>query len=137
MVLGKVRLSIVMVILTLIMAACGGTQVGSRSAEDYNQSPLTVTVPSGVDNSVVLSAAEAALEGRGWTIGTKTENEVNGALVHRDFDAKVKLKIDGGQLFIYSDSIYNGSRSDFVPTKGVPYGWLENLQTDISANLKQ
>ena len=53
----KAKLTVVTFIAAFLMVACGGGQVGDYTAEKYNQNPLTVSIPSGLDNAAVIKAA--------------------------------------------------------------------------------
>lgn len=58
----KSNLAILLVgMFALLQTACTGTRVGDYSVESYNQNPLTVAIPSAVDNASAISAAESAL----------------------------------------------------------------------------
>src|SRR5690606_10393907 len=59
--------------LALLLAACGGGRVGALSAEQYNAAPLTVAIPQGTANAVVIDAAEQALTGRGWRVVSRSD----------------------------------------------------------------
>ena len=117
-------------LLALTQAACSGTQVGTKSAEDYNARPLRVVIPSGVDNAKAIKAAETALINRDWVVTNQTDDEISGKLSHRRFDAVVNIRIEGRSLVLYSDSTYTNPQTNEV-TPGVPYGWLEYLKKDI------
>lgn len=122
--------------LVILLAACGGGRVGALSAEQYNAAPLTVAIPQGTANAVVIDAAEQALTGRGWRVVSMSDDEIVGKLVHRNYDATVAIRIEGSQAVLYSDATIQSADTD-GPTPAVPYGWLKNLKSDMETNLAQ
>lgn len=118
--------------LVLLLTGCPGTRVGTYEAEKYNQNPLTVAIPHGLENTQALKVAEEALRGRKWTVFSKTDKEVVGKLKHRHFDATTTIKLEGENLVLYSDAIYDALQMEEA-TPGVPYNWLKNLQKDIQS----
>ena len=76
----------------------------------------------------------STLEERKWTVVERSPKQVVGTLRHRDFDAKVILKVEGKQIKILNDSRYKS------PTTGelgpaVPHGWLKNIEEDLQVFL--
>lgn len=60
--------------------------------------------------------------------------QTDGTLNHRSFKAKVSLVVDHGMIRILNDSQYiSGDTGDRQP--GVPKGWLDNLQKDLTRRL--
>lgn len=104
--------------------------MGTRSAEEYNARPLKVAMPEAVDNTRAIKAAEAALLGRDWVVVSKSDDQISGKLIHRNFDATVNVKIENRYLVLYSDSTYQNPQTKEI-TPAVPYGWLENLRDDM------
>lgn len=132
---GKRGIVVVVAVLTVLLAACGGGRVGELSAEQYNDAPLTVVVPQGVSSTAVADAAEKALRGRKWEVVSRSDEEVVGHLAHRDYDARVNIVIADGLATLFSDATYDGPRQEGA-APAVPYGWLKNLQSDIGALLQ-
>ena len=130
---GRTRLVLTALLVStfvLLQSGCSNTRVDARSAEKYNQQPLMVVIPEGVDNKAAIYAAESALIGRGWAVESKSDTEISGKLNHRRFDATGNIKIEGENLVIYSDSVYLDPQTNEL-SPAVPYGWLGNLQKDI------
>jgi hypothetical protein len=114
--------------------AAGQTIVGAEEVENYNRNPLTVSVSPSLSPEEVEAVAAAALAGRKWTVVERSPQRVVGALVHRDFDAKVVLEVEGTLIRILSESSYKSpSTGQFEPA--IPKGWLKNLQKDLKALL--
>jgi hypothetical protein len=122
------------VALVILQSGCAGTHVGAKSSEDYNKSPLTVAIPTGVSDDVALDAAESAFNRRQWKVVSRSDAEITGALKHRAFDATAIIKIEDRNLVIYSDSIFIDPQTE-EQSPGVPYGWLENLRDDMRDTL--
>lgn len=117
----------------LLMAAGCNTLRGQNAQERYNAAPLTVAVPGNLSPEQVQMVMARTLTGRGWAVTSSTPDEVVGGLDHRGFQAKAILKRDGSQIKILSDSTYYvENRDEWQPS--VPYGWLENLQKDMTKN---
>ncbi len=114
----------------LSQSACSSTRVGVKEAENYNAQPLMVYIPEGVSDAAAIKAAESGLTGRRWAVVDKSEEQITGKLSHQRFDAIVNIKIEDGNLVLYSDSTYLDPQSNKAEP-AVPYGWLENLQKDI------
>jgi hypothetical protein len=114
--------------------AVGQTIVGGEEARKYNESPLTVPVPPGLSAEDVEQVIVSTLERRNWTVTEHSPQQVVATLVHRGFDAKVILKVDGNLVKILNDSRYKS------PTTGqlepaIPKGWLKNLEKDLKTFL--
>jgi len=116
--------------LALSLSACSGTRVGTKATEAYSAQPLRVVIPDGVDNAGAIKAAESALIARGWAVIDQSDEHITGKLQHRRFDATVNIKVESKSLVLYSDSTYLDPQTNEL-TPAVPYGWLQNLQTDI------
>ncbi len=127
----KSNLAILLIgMFALLQTACTGTRVGDYSVESYNQNPLTVAIPSAVDNASAISAAESALVLRRWAVIDKSDEHISGKLRHRRFDATVNIRVEERHLVLYTDSLYQDRETNQM-TPAVPYGWLKNLQEDI------
>jgi hypothetical protein len=127
----RVTFTILLVSLfALSLSACSGTHIGVKAAENYNSQPLKVYIPSEVDQASAMRAAEAALVGRSWEVVDRGDGQTTGHLKHQRFDATVNIRIESGNLVLYSDSTYTDPQTNEV-TPAVPYGWLQNLQKDI------
>src|SRR5690606_29922806 len=72
-IMARINVSVLAVAaLSILLAACGGGRVNALSAEQYNAAPLTVAIPQGTANAVVIDAAEQALTGREWRVVTRS-----------------------------------------------------------------
>ena len=125
--------SAIIVLISITLVACSNARVGENTEIAYNQSPLTVAVPAN-KASEAMDTAEAVLLGRGWNVESKSETEVIGNLVHRSFDATVAIKKEGSLLVLYSDAEHTHATTKEV-NRGVPYGWLQNLQSDLQQKM--
>ena len=123
-----------MLVWMLALSGCGGTVVGSSTVEQYNQNPMTVTIPSNLSPQEVEQTMVLTLKGRQWTVLQQSPQAVVGQLNHRQFQAKTTLKVDGDVIRILSDSYYKGDESTKLEP-GVPKGWLKNLQADLRTRL--
>jgi hypothetical protein len=116
----------------------GQTLVGAEEVQRYNANPLTVLVPPGLGQADVEAVIVSTLEGRKWTVVERSPQEIVGTLVHRDFDAKVIVKIGGpgDPLKLLSEARYKAPQTgQFEPA--VPKGWLKNLQKDLQTFLSR
>jgi len=114
---------------TIEFIGCSST-TGQDAVMKYNQTPLTVSIPSNLSPEQVQAAMVRTLVGREWQVEQQSTQEVVGTLNHRSYQAKAILKVDNGVIKILSESSYNSK-----PV--VPEAWLENLQKDLSKYLAQ
>jgi hypothetical protein len=95
---------------------------------------LTVAIPSGLSEERVESIMKRTLIARGWRVTQTSPQQTDGTLNHQSFKAKVSLVVDHGMIRILNDSQYiSGDTGDRQP--GVPKGWLDNLQKDLTRRL--
>jgi hypothetical protein len=106
-------------------------KTGQDEATKYNQTPLTVSIPSQLSPQQIEEAMVRTLVGREWHVERHSPQEVVGTLNHRSYQAKAILKVENGVIKILSESTYNAKPA--VP----PEGWLENLQRDLKKHLGQ
>lgn len=123
-----------MLVAVLVFAGCGGTRVGARAVEKYNQNPLTVNVPPNLSPQAVEDIMVLTLRRRQWTVAQQSPQEVVGTLNHRYFQAKVILKVEDNLIKLYNDSYYQQQEGGETEP-GVPLGWLRNLQSDLRTRL--
>ena len=110
------------------------TIMGAEKAAEYNRNPLTVPVPSGLSPQAVEEVMASTLQNRKWTVVQRSPQQVVGTLVHRGFDAKVVLKVEGDLIKILNESSYKSPQTGlFEPA--IPKGWLRNLQQDLKVLL--
>jgi hypothetical protein len=76
----------------------------------------------------------STLEGRKWTVVARSPEQVVATLVHRDFDAKVVLKVEGAAVKILSESTYKSPETG-KSEPAIPKGWLKNLEKDLKVFL--
>jgi len=103
---------------------------GQDVVAKYNQTPLTVNIPSNLSPEQIEEAMVHTLIGREWQVEQRSPQEVVGTLNHRSYQAKAILKVDNGVIKILSESSYKSKPA-------VPEGWLENLQKDLHKHLGQ
>ncbi len=125
--------SMVVLLLAVNLVGCS-TRVGSTAAEKYNQNPLTVAIPAGLSGEQIESVMKETLTGRGWQVEKASPQQADGTLNHRSFNAKVSLVASDGLIRILTDSRYVGENADGAQP-GVPMGWLDNLQKDLTKRL--
>jgi hypothetical protein len=114
--------------------AVGQTIMGAEEVEKYNRDPLTVPVPSGLTPQAVEEVIAFTLQNRKWTVVERSPQQVVGKLLHRGFDAKVVLKVEGDLIKILNESSYKSPQTGlFEPA--IPKGWLRNLQKDLKVFL--
>lgn len=104
------------------------TTTGKDVVAEYNQTPLTVSIPSNLSPEQVKEAMVRTFIGREWQVEQQSLQEVVATLNHRSYQAKATFKVENGVIKILSDSRYNSK-----PV--VPEAWLENLQKDLSKRL--
>ena len=117
----------------LVIAGCK-TLTGAQTVEKYNQNPLTVVVPNNLSPDEVEQAMVQVLTARQWIVTQRSPKEVVGQLTHRQWEAKVTLKVDGNVIKILSDATHKNASTGIVEP-AVPKGWLENLQGDLVKRL--
>ena len=114
--------------------AVGQTILGAEEVQKYNRNPLTVPVPPGLPPQAVEEVLASTLQGRNWTVVERSPQQVVGTLMHRDFDAKVVLKVEGNLIKILNESSYKSPQTgQFEPA--IPKGWLKNLEKDLKVFL--
>jgi len=111
------------------LTGCFAT-TGQDVVVKYNQTPLTVSIPSNLSSEQVKAAMVRTLIGREWQVEQQSSQEVVGTLSHRSYQAKAILKVDNGVIKILSESQHNSKPA-------VPEAWLENLQKDLQKHLSQ
>ena len=121
-------------LLALSISGCSNTRIGQGAVSDYNSNPLTVVIPANASADVVEQAMVQALQGRQWSVQSRSAEKVVGRLVHRGWDATATLVSDGTLIRIMSDATRKDLETD-EPKAGVPYGWLRNIQKDLSIAL--
>jgi hypothetical protein len=114
--------------------AAGQTIVGAEAVEKYNRDPLTVQVPSGLPPQAVEEVMASTLQNRKWTVVERSPQQVVGTLVHRGFDAKVVLKVEGNLIKILNESSYKSPQTG-QSEPAIPKGWLRNLEKDLKVFL--
>ncbi len=107
---------------------------GVSENEDYNNTPLGVIIPQGLEAEKIKSAISRTLINREWKITNVSNEQVEAELIHRGYHGKVILKVSGEQvkIFNYSEKI-NSKGKSLGPA--VPMGWLKNLNADLSHQL--
>ncbi|WOO42316.1 hypothetical protein [Rubellicoccus peritrichatus] len=112
------------------------TMQGADSVTEYNNSPLTVPVPSGLSEQQVGDAMASVLRGREWNVIESSPNRAVGTLDHRGFRARAILERSGNTIRILSDSTSKSLRTgEYEPA--VPLGWLQNLQSDLRKKFQE
>ena len=111
------------------LTGCFAT-TGKEAVMKYNETPLTVSIPSQLTPQQIEEAMIRTLIGREWQVERHSPEEVVGTLNHSSYQAKVILKVDNGIIKILNESTYKGKPA-------VPEGWLENLQLDLKKHLGQ
>jgi hypothetical protein len=96
----------------------------------YNETPLTVSIPSHLTPKQIEEAMVRAFVGREWHVESQSPQEVVGTLKHRSYQAKATFKVENGVIKILNESSYDGKPA-------VPENWLENLQLDLKKHLGQ
>jgi hypothetical protein len=114
--------------------AAAQTIVGADAVEKYNASPLIVPVPPSLSDADVEAVMVSTLEGRQWTVAERSPQQVVGTLVHRGFDAKVILKVEGKLVKILNDSRYKSPQTGQLEP-AIPKGWLKNIEKDLQVSL--
>ena len=125
--------SLLIFLLALSIGGCA-PKVGSYAVADYNDHPLSVTIPTYASAEIVEKSMMRALVGRKWTIQSHTKEKVVGKLVHREWDATVRLLSDGSVIRIMSNATQKNISTGAV-TPAVPLGWLKNIQKDLRTEL--
>lgn len=121
-------------LLTLSISGCSNTRIGQGAVSEYNTNPLTVTIPSNASAEFVEQSMVSALQGRQWSVQSRSPQKAVGRLLHRGWDATVTLVSDGSIIRIMSDATRKDLESG-EPKPGVPFGWLRNIQKDLSVAL--
>jgi len=127
------RMSLLMWLVGILCAVeltgCFAT-AGSDVVMKYNQTPLTVSIPSHLTPKQIEEAMVRTLVGREWHVESQSPQEVVGTLNHSSYQARATLKVENGVIKILNESTYKGKPA-------VPEGWLENLQLDLKKHLGQ
>lgn len=105
-------------------------KTGQEVVTKYNDTPLTVSIPSHLSSKQIEEAMIRTFVGREWQVERHSPEEVVGTLNHRSYQAKATLKVDNGVIKILNESTYEGKPA-------VPENWLENLQLDLKKHLGQ
>ena len=125
-------------LLTLLFAfsigGCATSSVGADAVAEYNKSPLTVAIPSKASADVVEQSMVQVLQGRQWSVQSRSKEKVVGRLVHRGYDAITTLVSDGSVIRILSEGTRKNVHTG-EPEPAVPLGWLRNIQKDLNAAL--
>jgi len=117
------------IVWTVELTGCFAT-TGQDAVMKYNQTPLTVSVPSQLTSKQIEEAMVRTLVGREWHVESQSPQEVVGTLNHSSYQARATLKVENGVIKILNESTYKGKPA-------VPEGWLENLQLDLKKHLGQ
>jgi len=126
---------LILVTLLWVVSVVGcSSSIGPRAAQTYNRNPLTVAIPRGLTDEEVEAVMKQSLVARGWQVRQSSPQQIDGVLNHRSYNAKVSLVADDGIISILNDSQYI-SDNDGTTLPGVPRGWLDNLQKDLSKRL--
>ena len=125
--------SLLIFLLALSISGCA-PKVGSYAVAAYNENPLSVTIPPYASAESVEKSMMRALVGRRWVIQSHTKEKVVGLLVHREWDATVRLLSDGSVIRIMSNATQKNISTGKV-SPAVPLGWLKNIQKDLRAEL--
>jgi hypothetical protein len=125
--------SLLIFLIALSLNGCA-TKMGSDAVSEYNDNPLTVTIPPKASEEFVEASKVRVLTGRGWLVQRRTKEEVVGNLVHRNWNATVTLLTEGSSIRILSNATQTNPSTGKV-TPAVPLGWLKNLQKDLSVQL--
>lgn len=133
---GVAALALLAAFLCAPLQAAGQTVVGAEEVRKYNESPLTVPVPPNVSAGDVEEVIVSTLRNRKWTVTERSPQQVVGTLVHRGFEAKVILKVEGNLVKILNDSYYNSPVTGQLEP-AIPKGWLRNLQKDLTTFLSR
>ncbi len=129
-------LALVGAMLRTPVPVAGQTVMGGDEAAKYNAQPLSVPLPPSLTEAEVESALVSTLEGRKWTVTERSPQQVVGTLVHRGFDAKVILKVEGPLVKILNDSRYKSPQTGQLEP-AIPKGWLKNIEKDLQASLSK
>ena len=117
------------IVWTVELTGCFAT-TGQDAVMKYNQTPLTVSIPSQLTSKQIEEAMVRTLVGREWHVESQSPQEVVGTLNHSSYQARATLKVENGVIKILNESTYKGKPA-------VPEGWLENLQLDLKKHLGQ
>lgn len=109
----------------------------------FRQAPLIdpdpIAIPSSITPQNVVKAIEISLLRRGWTADHKEPGGMDGILHLREHEAVVHISWDARQIRIkYVSSVnlkYEVSRNGEREIHKNYLGWIQNLVTDIKANL--
>jgi hypothetical protein len=128
--------ALALVLVGAMLPAAGQTVMGADEAAKYNAQPLSVPVPPSLTEAEIESAMVSTLEGRKWTVTERSPQQVVGKLVHRGFDAKVILKVEGPLVKILNDSRYKSPQTGQLEP-AIPKGWLKNIERDLQVSLSK
>ena len=108
----------------------------------FRQAPLIDPAPIEVPQNITLQnvgkAIEISLLRRGWTASNKTPTGMDGTLHLREHTAVIHIEFDAARIavrYVSSTNLkYEESKGGREIHKNY-LGWIQNLVTDIKANL--